>query len=108
VQYRRNPTLAARHEPWRTTVSDVLELAPTELGTLDLEDSWVPYADLVDLGFMPTRVRVGGTEYAFSFSTIIRGHGATLPGRIRQLRAEGKMPIVFERGNRYYVFVGAA
>jgi hypothetical protein len=89
-------------------VVDVLELAPTDLGTLELEESWVPYADLVDLDFMPTRVKVGGKEYAFSFSTIIRGHGATLPGRIRQLRAAGKMPIVFERDNRYYVFVEAA
>lgn len=88
-------------------MADVLELAPTELGTLELEESWVPYADLVDLGFMPTRVKVGDKEYAFSFSTIIRGHSATLPGRIRELRAAGKMPIVFERGDRYYVFVGA-
>ncbi len=87
---------------------DTLELSPTELGTLELEESWVPYADLVDLPFMPARVKVGDKEYAFSFSTIIRGHGATLPGRIRELRAAGKMPIVFERDDRYYIFVEAA
>ena len=87
---------------------EVLELQPNQLGTLELDESWVPYADLVDIDFMPTRVKVGGKEYAFSFSTIIAGHSATLPGRIRELRAAGKMPIVCEREKRYYIFVEAA
>ena len=55
--------------------------------------------------FIPTRIAIGKDEYAFNSSQIIRGHGATLPGKIRELRADGKKPIVVERDDRYYVFV---
>jgi hypothetical protein len=82
-----------------------LELDVRDLGTLDLEGAWVPYADLHDSGFVPTRLKVGADEYAFNSSVIIRGHGATLPQRIKGLRSAGKKPIVVERGDRYYVFV---
>lgn len=82
-----------------------MELDPSELGTLDLEGAWVPYADLHDSGFLPTRVQIGADEYAYSSSMIISGHGAVLPQRIKQLRDSGKKPIVLERDNRYYVFV---
>ena len=82
-----------------------MELDPSELGTLDLEGAWVPYADLHDSGFLPTRVKVGADEYAYSSSMIISGHGAVLPQRIKQLRESGKKPIILERDNRYYVFV---
>ena len=82
-----------------------MELDPKDLGTLDLEGAWVPYADLHDTGFLPTRVKVGADEYAYSSSMIIFGHGAVLPGRIKELRDAGKKAIVLERENRYYVFV---
>jgi hypothetical protein len=82
-----------------------LELDVRDLGTLDLEGAWVPYADLHEGDFMPTRLKVGADEYAFDSSVIIKGHGATLPQRIKGLRASGKKPMVVERGDRYYVFV---
>ena len=82
-----------------------LELDPNELGTLDLDGMWVPYVDLHDEKFIPTRITLGKDEYAFSSSQIIFGHGATLPGKIRDLRASGKKPMIAERGDRYYVFV---
>ncbi|MEX2245646.1 MAG: hypothetical protein WEC75_03075 [Dehalococcoidia bacterium] len=82
-----------------------LTIDPAELGTLELGDLWVPYADLYDAPFMPTRITVGADEYAFHSSIIEKGHGALLPGRVRELREQGKRPLIIERGDRYYVFV---
>jgi hypothetical protein len=85
---------------------DVLELQPADLGSVEMDGQWVPYIDLYDDGFLPTRVRLGTQEYAFHSSQIISGHGATLPARIRELRVSGKKPLLIQRGDRYYVFVG--
>ena len=82
-----------------------MELDPSRLGTLELDGQWVPYVDLYDEAFMPTRIAVGKDEYAFDSSQIIRGHSATLPAKISELRASGKKPMIAERANRYYVFV---
>ena len=82
-----------------------MELDPSELGTLDLDGAWVPYADLQDADFMPARLHVGKDEYAYSSSIIIMGHGALLTQRIPDIRGSGKEPIIVERGDRYYVFV---
>jgi hypothetical protein len=82
-----------------------VELDPSQLGTLDLDEQWVPYFDDNDGTFIPTRIQVGADEYAFNSSVNIFGHGAILPQRIRDLRTAGKTPIVIERKNRYYVFV---
>ena len=82
-----------------------MELDPSQLGTLELDGVWVPYIDLYDEKFLPTRIALGKDEYAFHSSIIILGHGATLPGTIRGLRASGKTPIIAERDGRYYVFV---
>lgn len=82
-----------------------MELDPKDLGTLDLQGAWVPYVDLHDSAFLPTRINVGADEYAYSSSMIISGHGAVLPQRIKDLRAAGKKPIILERDDRYYVFV---
>ena len=87
------------------TTMEVLELRPSDLGTVEMDGLWVPYVDLFDAEFLPTRVRLGAEEYAYHSSQIIFGHGATLPGKIRELRAAGKKPILIERGDRYYVFV---
>jgi hypothetical protein len=83
----------------------MLELNPRDLGTLELGDQWIPYVNLYGEEFLPTRVRLGDEEYAWHSSTIISGHGAELPGKIRDLRAAGKKPIIIEREDRYYVFV---
>ena len=82
-----------------------MELDPNRLGTVEMDGQWVPYVDLYDEPFMPTRIAVGKDEYEFESSQIIFGHGATLPDKIRALRASGKKPIIAERANRYYVFV---
>jgi hypothetical protein len=83
----------------------VLELDPKDLGTLDLDGAWVPYADLHYMDFLPTRIKLGADEYAYNSSMIISGHGAVLPQRIKALRGAGKTPIIVERDDRYYVFV---
>ena len=84
---------------------EALELQPADLGSLEMEGLWVPYVDLYDEGFLPTRVRLGAEEYAFNSSQIIAGHSATMPQRIRDLRASGKKPIIIQRADRYYIFV---
>lgn len=81
-----------------------MEIDPRILGTLELEGMWVPYVDLGEGGFMPTRVTLGKDEYGFQHSMIILGHSAVLPDRIRELRAAGKKSMIIERDDRYYVF----
>jgi hypothetical protein len=82
-----------------------VKIDPAQLGTLDLEGLWAPYIDLADEEFLPARVTIGDDEYAFESSVIVKGHGAVLPGKIRQLRGAGKKPVIAERADRYYVFV---
>ena len=82
-----------------------MEIAPERLDALELDGIWAPYVYVGDLDFLPTRVKVGADEYNFHSSIIIFGHGAVLPGRIRELRGAGKKPIILERDERYYVYV---
>jgi hypothetical protein len=89
-----------------TAREDMLEIDPAQLGTLDLDRMWVPYIDMNGFdSYLPTRVKVANDEYAFESSMIILGHGAVLPGRIRDLRKAGKKPMIIERNQRYYVYV---
>lgn len=82
-----------------------LEIDPSTLGTLEVDGMWVPYLDLYDAGFLPTRLTMVNDEYAFKNSVPRSGHGAVLPQELRELRANGKKTIIVERGDRYYVFV---
>jgi len=84
-----------------------LELDPSQLGSLDLQGAWVPYIDLYDLDFLPSELKLGEAEYRFNSSFLIKGHSATMPAKIQELRAAGKQAIVVEREDRYYVFVTA-
>ena len=43
----------------------MLELDPSQLGTLELDGNWVPYFDLIDKDFLPTHVKMANDEYAF-------------------------------------------
>jgi hypothetical protein len=81
-----------------------LEIDAAQLGTLELDGTWVPYIDLHDAEFMPTRLKVVRDEYGFESSMIIQGHGAVLPQKIRELKSAGKKPLVVERGDRYYIY----
>jgi hypothetical protein len=82
-----------------------LQLDAKDLGTLELNGSWLPYMDLTGEGFLPTHVTMADREYAFSKSFIIRGHSAVMPQAIQELRAAGKQPLIIQRDDRYYVFV---
>lgn len=92
----------------------VLELNPAELGTLELDtDTWVAYVDLYgEVPSVPSVVRVGATEYTYVMSSIVFGHGAELPNKVRELRAAGKTVLIIQRGSsgsggkneRYIVF----
>jgi len=84
----------------------MLQIDPRQLGTLEIDnDVWVPYIDLVDAEFVPTRIQVANDEYAFQGSAPILGYGAFLPKEIRDARGAGKKPIIVERGERYYLFL---
>ena len=82
-----------------------MEINAAQLGTLELDGMWVPYVDLYDAGFIHRRVTLGRDEYGFESSMIVRGHGAVLPGRIRELKAAGKKSLIIEREDRYYLYV---
>jgi len=83
----------------------LLDIDPNQLGTLEIAGAWVPYLDLYDAGFLPTRIKIANDEYAFVNSVPRRGHGAVLPGRIRDARGAGKKTVIVERDDRYYLFV---
>jgi hypothetical protein len=84
----------------------MLEIDPVQVGTLEIEhDVWVPYIDMYDADFLPTRIKVGANEYAFIRSAPTLGYGAFLPGDIREARGAGKKPMIVERGDRYYLFL---
>jgi hypothetical protein len=83
---------------------NVLEIDPTQLGTLELDGQWVPYIDMHTADGLPSRVSMVNDEYAFQSSMIIFGHSAVLPDRIRELRQAGKRPLVIEHNDRYYVY----
>ena len=95
----------ARFAGWRTYKEERVEIDPAQLGTLDLDGMWVPYVDMHDAGFIPSRVEIVNDEYAYTQSFPIFGHGAVMPQAIRQFRAEGKRPVIIERDDRYYVYV---
>lgn len=82
-----------------------MQIDPAHLGTLELDRQWVAYINLVDIDFIPTRIEIASEEYAFDGSYLVRGHGAAMPERIRELRGAGKKPVVVERSDRYYIFV---
>jgi len=96
------------------TTMNVLELDPADLGTLEVEDGvWVPYLDLYgEVPYVPTHVRLGTDEYVYDSSTIVFGHGAAMPQKIRELRGAGKKILVLQRGSsgsggkndRYLIF----
>jgi hypothetical protein len=83
----------------------ILEATPAQLGTLDLGGMWVQYLNLADEEFLPTRLKIGQDEYAYTESIIISGHSATLPPRVRELRASGKKVAIVEHRDRYVTFV---
>ena len=82
-----------------------LEVDPSLMGTLELTGFEVPYVDLEDEPFVHTRLRVGGTEYAYDRSFPITGHSAVMPGAIAELQAQGRRVLVAERNERYLVYV---
>lgn len=91
------------------TASLELEIDPNELGMLNVEPGvWVPYLDLYDAKMVPVRVMLGARAYVWNSSLLVKGHGALLPDKIRELRADGQDPLVVERGGRYYIYVWAA
>jgi hypothetical protein len=86
-----------------------MEVDASALGTLDIEaDVWVPYLDMHDADIVPTRLKLGEHEYVWDSSMQVKGWGAVMPGKIRELREGGKEPLVVERGERYYIYVRAA
>jgi len=95
------------------TTMQVLELDPSDLGTLEVDaETWVTYVDLYgEVPYVPTHVKVGDDEFAFNASFMVFGSGATMPQKIRELRAGGKKVLVIQRGatgsghtDRYLVF----
>jgi hypothetical protein len=83
----------------------MLEIDPSQLGTLDMGGYWVPYLNLQDLDFVPTRITMARDEYDFKKSAPTLGHGAVLPDELRAARDAGKKTVIVERGDRYYLFV---
>ena len=54
-----------------------------------------------------TTLRFDGREYQYERSFPIRGYGANLPDFLRERMAEGKVPLLIERTDRFYVYLSA-
>ena len=82
-----------------------LQIDPSLIGTLELEEFEVPYVNLEDQPFVHTRLLVGETEYTYDRSFPVKGHSAVMPAAIADLQREGRQVLVAERGERYYLYL---
>lgn len=54
----------------------------------------------------PYYVVVDGRRFAFSGRTyLIQGHGAVMPRELAEEQEAGRLPIIVERGDRYYLYL---
>jgi hypothetical protein len=83
----------------------VLQIRGADLGRLEVDTMRLLYADLNDLDSVPTRIQVGEREFVYQRSFPVRGHGAIMPPYVRSLIDEGRVPLIVERNERYYVYV---
>ena len=88
-----------------TQEAEALNIDRSRIGTLELEGMNVPYVDLEEEAFVPSNLRVGDSEYAYSRTFPIRGHSAVMPGAVSEVLAAGRTVLVAERSERYYVYL---
>lgn len=83
----------------------LLELDEAELEPLPLDGMDVPR---IRVGGPPPywAVRLGGQEYRYERSFPVKGHGASLPDFLREHMAAGRKPLLVERLDRFYVYLG--
>ncbi len=83
----------------------ILELEDVDLEPLALDGMEVPR--LHYHGSPPfTTLKFDGQEYQYERSFPVKGHGASLPNFLRERMAEGKKPLLVERADRFYVYLG--
>ncbi len=82
-----------------------LQIDPTLIGELELDTLQVPYVNLEEQPYVHTRLLVGETEYTYDQSFPVKGHSAVMPDAIAEVQADGRQPLVAERGERYYVYL---
>ena len=82
-----------------------LQIDPTLIGELELDALKIPYVNLEDEPYVHTRLLVGETEYTYDCSFPVKGHSAVMPAAIAEVQADGRRPLVAERGERYYVYL---
>lgn len=88
-----------------TQQAEMLVVDRSRVGTLELGGMTVPFVDLEDEPFVSSQLRVGDTEYTYSRSFPIKGHGAVMPGVVSELLAAGRSVLVAERRERYYLYL---
>jgi hypothetical protein len=83
----------------------VLELDESELEPLALDGLEVAR---IRVGGPPpySAVKLGGQEYQYERSFPVKGYGATLPRALREHLAAGKTPLLLERPDRFYLYLG--
>ncbi len=82
-----------------------LQIDPALIGELELASLQVPYVNLEEQPFVHTLLLVGETEYSYDQSFPVKGHSAVMPSAIAEAQADGRRPLVAERGERYYVYL---
>ena len=86
-------------------VAAPLQIDPTLIGELELDALKIPYVNLEDEPYVHTRLLVGETEYTYDCSFPVKGHSAVMPAALAEVQADGRRPLVAERGKRYYVYL---
>ena len=54
-----------------------------------------------------SQIKVGDQAYNYDRSYPVKGHSAVMPGYLREQFAAGKKPLIVERPDRFYVYLGA-
>ncbi len=88
-----------------TKATDVLQIDPSLVGTLELEGFEVPYTHFDNAEQVHTSLRVGEIDYMYDRSFPTKGHSAVMPAAIAELQSDGHRVLVAERSERYYVYL---
>ena len=85
---------------------DVLRFEDTDLEPLEMDGLVVPLIRLPGETPPDAQVAVAGKEYQYDRSYPDPGYAAVMPAYLREQMAAGKRPLLIERPERFYLYLG--
>ena len=83
----------------------MMEPKDVDVREIDLDGTVVHVLNMSGAALMDVDLRFEGRQYAFAGSVPLKGYGAVLPGRVRQALAEGRLALLVQRADRYYLYL---